>query len=305
MDFYNTIKNLDEEQIRELISFKIDQLRYLSRVFPNRFIGVDCNINPELTLDGEVEQKSQAVWQGFIPEDVKIVYSYVKNEDGYTVNNGCYYYMDDFDYIYEFAKFIKAKAPENEMGFLTFLQNFIDQYFRGITIKEQKRDDMHRPLVDKEGRYIAPTIGHHFSDFKGINNARCSEYSAMAQNILSIFDYKMMYLDGAVNTPDAKGGHSFNFTIVDGIPCIIDFTMAVATISLNGEFVTYTPFIGYINDYSPENLRQHILEREPFDFLDYYNLLAKENIFTVVTGHKRNYIVGNVEYYDKTLRKKY
>ena len=300
MDFYNTIKNLDDEQIRELISFKIDEARYRSQAFTSRFIGVDCDINPTLSIDGEVEPDSQCMWQGFIPEDVKIIYSFIKDKDGYTVNNGCYYYVKDHDYLYEFAKYIKDKDIKKESEFLCHVYNFIENYFYSLTRHDQERMAMHRPLLDKEGRYIPPTSEHLFSDFKNSNSALCSEYSVMAQNILSIFGYVMIYFGGSVNSPTGKGGHAFNFTLVGETPCIVDFTIPVNVYNLEGRIIRQSPFLGAINDFTTETLKRHISEHEPYDFKEYFSVDMgfKEKLYP--NGKNRTYVIGNVEVFNKS-----
>ncbi len=300
MDFYYMIRNLDEEQIDELISLKTAELTYKAAQFPRRFIGVDCGVNPDVTLDGEVEHDSQAIWQGFIPSDVKIIYSFLPNDDGYTVNNGCYYYIDNHEYLYEFARYIKQQNITDEIDFLTHVYNFIDNYFNGVIInKELTRLQMHKPLYDKDGKYIEPSKGHLFSDFKGSNNAMCSEYSAIAQNILSVFGYTMIYLSGAVNSPIGKGGHAYNLTLVKNVPCIIDFTIPVEVYSLDNDTIDYSPFLGPIEDFSPEGLSEHIHERIPFDFIDYYYLITNNGHSMITTGKERSYVVSDIEYFNE------
>ena len=303
MDFYNMIKNLDDEQLKELISFKIDEARYQAKDIPKRFIGIDCDINPCITLDGEQELDSQALWQGFIPEDVKIIYSFVPNEEGYTVNNGCYYYIDDNKYLYEFSKYIKEKDIKDDIDFLTYVYKFIDQYFNSFIEKDLNRNKMHQPLVDAFGKYITPNIGHHFKDFKSLNNAECSEYSAMAQNILSIFGYTTIYFGGAVNSIYGRGGHAFNLSLINEKPCIIDFTIPVETYSFDGK-IDYTPFLGNIKDFSTESLKKHLLEYIPYEFPDYYCINVNNKIIMITNGHKRGYIVGNIEYYNEKKKVK-
>jgi len=300
MDFYYMIRDLDEEQIDELISLRIDELTYKAAKIPRRFIGVDCGVNPDVSFAGEIEHDSQALWQGFIPEDVKIIYSFLPNKDGYTVNNGCYYYIDNHDYIYEFAKYIKNQKITDEIAFLTYVYRFIDNYFNSLTAKEElTRQQMHQPLIDENGRYIEPTMGHLFSEFKASNNAMCSEYSAMAQNILSVFDYPMIYLSGSINSPDGKGGHAYNLTIVKKMPCIVDFTLPVEVYSLAGGVIEYSPFLGPIDNFSTETLRKHAIDCIPFDFVDYYYLRAENGFSLITTGQKRHYIIRDVEYYNE------
>ena len=304
MDFYNAIKNLNQEQIDELISLRIAQEKYKSSQNHKRFIGIDCGINPSLTLVGEKELDSQAMWNGFIPEDVKIIYSFVPNEQGYTVNNGCYYYMDTEDYIYEFAKFIKTKDVQDEIEFLAYVYQFIDNYFNNLANQEIHRKIMHQPLIGPDGKYIEPTSGHLFSEFKASNNAECSEYSAMAQNILSVFEYPMIYFGGSVNSAHGRGGHAFNFTLINKMACVIDFTIPVEMYSLDGKYLGLAPFIGSVKDFSTETLKKHLLEYIPYNFREYYFVVTEEQFMMITNGNTRNYIVGNVEYFnEKNLKK--
>lgn len=303
MDFYNTIKNLDLNQIKELVSLKIAEARYHSYYTSRRFIGVDCDINPSVTLNGEKELDSQAMWNGFIPEDVKLIYSFVPNEDGYTVNNGCYYYIDDDEYLYQFAEYISKKNISNELDFLTNVLSFVDNYFNDIKTNNIHRQQMHSPLMTQDGRFIEPKK-HRFLDFKGANNAECSEYSAMVQNILSIFGFYTLYFTGSIASNYANGGHAFNFTFVNGMPCVLDFALPVEVYSLDGVVKDKVPFIGVVNSFNNNILKKHIFEQIPFDFADYYYLEMNNQLMMVSSGKERHYIVGNVEYYNEKKKVK-
>lgn len=299
MDFYNMIKNLEKDQISELISFKIDQAKYASNYTNKRFIGVDCGINPSLTLTGENELDSQAMWNGFIPEDVKIIYSFVPNENGFTVNNGCYYYVDSHEYLYEFAMFIKDKNIKNDLEFLSYVYLFIDTYFYNLSLKDTHRKQMHKPLINQNGKYIESLKKHRFQDFKGSNNAECSEYSVLAENILSIFGYPILYLGGSVSAREEHGGHAFNLILINGKAYIIDFTIPIEIYTIDGIVKSKMPFIGAIDDFNSETLHDHLINQTPYDFNEYYLLDVNNNLMMVKTDSERHYVVGNVEYYNK------
>lgn len=306
MDFYYMIKKLSDDQVKELISFKIDELRYKSYQIPKRFIGVDCDINPSLSINGEIDFDSQTMWQGFIPEDVKIIYSFVKNEEGYTVNNGCYYYVDNYEYLYEFAEYIKGQDIKDEMDFLNHVYMFIDNYFYNLKTNYVHRKIMHSSLMDVNGKYIKTNKKHSFLDFKGSNNAECSEYSVIVQNILSIFDYQTIYFGGSVASPKGIGGHAFNFSIIENKPCIIDFTIPVNIYSWDGVLVGKSPFLGVINDFNPKTMTRHAIEHIPYDFSDYYMMEINKVLTMFPTNEERHYVIGNIEYYNelgKSLKK--
>ena len=304
MDFYYMIKNLSSDQTRELVSFKIDEQTYRARVFPNRFIGVDCDINPKLDFYGEIESNSQYLWQGFIPKDVRIIYSCEGDSNGFAVNNGCYYYIDNDEYIYEFFEYIKQIDLKNTLDFFLHLRLFIDRYFYNLKNDGVPRQEYHKPIVDLHEQNIPRKDGHRFLDFKDANNAECSEYSAMAENILSIFGYQTIFLDGSVKTNWEKGGHSFNLVIVNNKVFIVDFHIPIDIIDINHNLLNQAPFMGHIQYYDLESLRNHILNKQPFSFDDYTIMELNSTNYRLLLDVKREYIAGNAEYYDEKSLKK-
>ncbi len=303
MNFYYMIRNLSNEQIKELLSLKIDELKYYASAYKERFIGIDCDINPLLEMGGEQKLNSQAIWQGFIPEDVKIIYSFLPNKNGFTTNNGCYYYIDNHDYLYEFALYIKEQEIKDSLDFLKHVYTFIDDYFFSLDTYNKTRMEMHQPFLNSNGRYITPSTGHHLSDFKGKNNAKCSEYSAIAENILSVFGYKTIYLGGAVNTKYGSGGHAFNLAVIDNIPCILDFTIPVETYDFQGKIIEISPFLGVITDFNQETLHNHIYDYIPYEFDDYEYLVIGDTTIMINNNSTRSYIAGKVEYYNQKIKK--
>ena len=235
---------------------------------------------------------------------VKIIYSYVLDSNGYTVNNGCYYYITDHEYIYEFAKYIQQERIIDEIDFLTHVFKFINYYFFSFKTRNISREQMHQPPLNKYGRYIRPTMTHRFLDFKEANNAECSEFSVMAQNILSIFGFKMLFFNGSVNSIYGNGGHAFNLALINKVPCIIDFYIPSKVYKIDGKLSTYSPFLGVINGYSTTSLRRHLLNKIPYYFPDYSYLKINDSYIMISNGENRKYTVGDVECHDgPTLRK--
>ena len=301
MDFYNMIKNLDDEQIRELISLKIDELTYKANDQDKRFIGIDCGVNPNYTLGEKQEYSNRAMWPGFIPEDIKIVYSYKEDTNGYTVNSGGYYYMDN-SLIYDFALYIKREKIENYLDFLDKMWFFIENYFDkricpaspGIT-----RDEMLAPLKRDNNWNFEPTIEHSITTFKGMNNALCSEYTAVAQNILAVFGYIPMYFIGSVQTDFASGPHAFNIAIIEKHAFLVDFTVPVSTYDIQGNLVAYSPYLHLIDNFSVERLKEMSDSKEPFEASDYefWRCNGKDIYHKLDT--KRYYMLGDIQFFDK------
>jgi len=298
MDFYNMLKTLDENQIRELISFKIDEASYKSKINGERYIGVDCGANPNITLNGPQEEKSKAMWYGFIPADVKIVYSFIPNAQGFTVNDGRYYYLDDDSYIYDFALYIKDKEVHNYLEFLDYVWLFIETYFYNLRIPTNTRNEMFCPLTKDGTWYHEPTTKHSIKNFKGQNNAECSEYSALAQNILTVFGYQTLYFGGAVSSTYGNGGHAFNISVIEGTAFLLDFTIPVTTFDLKGNEISRSPFLGIIRNFSSDLLVKNTDESIPFEFPDYEFYLLNDKTIYHELDTKRQYIIGKINYFD-------
>ena len=62
------------------------------------------NIQPDSTF------KCVNVWNGYLPLGMKVVYAGFHDKEHNTMcHKGCYYYLDDDSYVYEFFKFIKDR----------------------------------------------------------------------------------------------------------------------------------------------------------------------------------------------------
>lgn len=298
MDFFNQIKNLDDEQLKELISLKIDEQTYKASVNQKRFIGIDCGINPEYSLTEETEKDNKAMWFGYIPKDVKIIYSFTQNSKGYTINNGGYYYMDD-SVVYEFALYARDKKANNYLEFLDIIWSFVDQYFNNLMIPLNSRSEMLSPLLRDENWYFEPLIEHTIKTFKGRNNAMCSEYTAIVQNILTVFGYQSMYFVGSVQCDFAAGPHAFNIALIEGHPLLLDYTLPVPTYDLNNNLVATSPYLGIIRNFSVDKLITSTKDDDPLDFpeYDFYLLNGKEQYHELNT--RRYYAIGNVTFFEK------
>ena len=298
MDLFNYLKNLDEEQIRQMIALKITELKYKSKINSKNFIGVDCGINPAYTILEKPEDDNKAMWFGFIPNDVKIVYSFTQNSNGYTTNNGGYYYMSD-SIIYEFAIFAKNKEANNYLEFLDLIWEFLDKYFNNLRPPINTRSEMLSPLLRNDDWYFEPTIEHNIEIFKGRNNAMCSEFAAVAQNILSIYGYQSMFFVGSVKVEDTIGPHAFNIAIVENNPLLLDFMIPVSTYDLQGNEIGFSPYMGIIKDFSIEKLITTSKEKEPLSFPEYEFYLLNDKVQYHELDKKRHYALGNLKFFEE------
>ena len=299
MKKYELIKEYKDD-IDNVCSYLIDEAIDMSRKLNNNnlVLGVDCSINREYNGLEEAEHNSKAMWAGFIREDVKIVYKFVKDEANFTVNDGCYYYMDDYKYIYDFSKYIANKNINNDYEFLDLVLEFLDKYLYKEFAKEESDIYMYPLVYDTNGRAISDSGKHSIEDFYNANKAQCSEYSAMASNILSTFGYNVLYLGGSVNSTAGSGGHAFNIAILDDGYAIIDFSLPVINCNIEGKVTKASPFIGMLEEDSMNYISICAINHDEIELTDYEIVHFGNSKLYMSTNNNRYYVIGNVNYYD-------
>lgn len=226
-------------------------------------IGFDSEINkvfPDITdLNDYVELSvsNQSLWFGFIPKDIKIVY-YFEITDNVCSNQGYYYYMNDYNYLYEFANYIKDKEVPDDITFLAHVHKFVHSYFSTFN-KTIDREDLHHLIYDANGMLYKPIKEHNITDFKHKGAAMCSEFSSLFQNILSLFGYQSTYIHGEVDKDKDKGCcHAFNLAVVDNMYTIIDSSIPVDCYDEHNN-LTLFPFIYCMEDFSEEDLEDFLM----------------------------------------------
>ena len=157
------------------------------------FIGIGANINPSRDGNGETFMLYDT-YHGYIPLGTKIIYGAFFNFENHTyANHGYYYYLDDESYIVDFFKYLRTRKVENEYDILVAVKEFLAIYFEK-NIDGISRDELHQLIYKSDGTFFHPVKEHSIKDFKGNGSALCSEYSAIAENILSVLGFDMMYL---------------------------------------------------------------------------------------------------------------
>ena len=178
------------------------------------FLGVNSCINPINVYNKEDKEyvyiEGCSFWIGYILNNIKITYSYLIDKNFNLSNQGYYYYINNNDYLYEFKEYIKDKNINSDIDFIYYVYSFIRNYFYSLT-NYIDRDNLHKLIIKNNNTYYNPIKEHSLSDFKNNNSAKCSEYSAILQNILSIYDYETIFLAGTLN----KEGHAYNIAILD------------------------------------------------------------------------------------------
>lgn len=316
MKFLNEIRTLSEEQLKKTVEAKIEELEKRSKEEnPNcNIIGYQVDSNPEfheLKSDGEyvnIELTMRCFYNNFISKDTKMVYGLTYNYDGRAGNGGCYYYVDDQEYLYDFCKFIQEQDVETEYEFFGFIRDFLKGYFG--TIKQVEREQMYSLLVDGNEKIIPPRKEHSIKDFKGKGNAMCSEYTVMAQNILRLFDFESYFVIGqeAVSGRNAES-HAFNMInfleseTEEERHAIIDFMNPVNVWDISYHKVGEEPFIGQLEALDDDFVDRFINQEEHLVFDDYAYYVLGDTLIKLGFARTRDYFVDTYIHPDKTVNK--
>ena len=136
-------------------------------------------------------------------------------------------------------------------------------------------------------------------DFYKDSSAQCSEYSAMASNILSTFGYNVLYLGGSIKSDSGSGGHAYNIVILDGGYAIVDFSLPITKTTIEGKIIGSSPFIGFLEENSMDYISRFAINHEPIELVDYEMIYFGNSKLYINKGNNRYYVIGNVNYFDE------
>ena len=286
MDFYNLIKDLDRDSKNGFIDYKIKQLKEDQ----NNYKIIGCEVpNKSLynTLNGF---GVRCIYDGFITDDVKIVYAANLERNGNFSDNGNHYYIKDDQYIYDFFDYIAGEEINDIYTMLYYIQQFLDSYFNGLG--ELNREDMFVLLKDKAGIDIQPNLEHTIEDFRGKGNAKCSEYSSMAQNILSVLNIDSCLVFGAVNVGELGGAHAYNVLITDeGKILLTDFSLRVNVYDIDHNIIGHLPFIGELEQFDNKFVDDLIKDNNVMSFKDYFFMIMYSKMMKMNSDRDREYFI--------------
>lgn len=222
--------------------------------------------------------KTINVFKGFIPLNTRIKYMNFAMET---------YSMQTTDYFYEFAHFLRKYKINNRGVLIQCLESFINSYF-GLSSKNSREsifNDRAWQNSKTDEEYFAALESNKIGDLKGMNAALCTERSAVAQELLSLFGMESYYCMGSININDKIEAHCFNIVKRKNDYALLDYSMPIA--SLNGENKVngYYPFIGILaNEEFNEFINGGILK----DFPNYEINNSEKKILDT----RRAYVVG-------------
>ena len=306
MDFYQELIKIDDDDLETFIEERIALKEMESSLCNdgNKFIGYELSHNPHfISLEEAGEDISFAVdlrcfHAGYIEKGTKIIYGMAYDGNGIATNDGRYYYVDDDSYIYDFCRYIKNKEIINEYELFDYILEFIRNYFGQL--KTIDREEMFKMINLSQRIYRNPVKEHGLSWFKGNGSALCSEYSVLAQNLLTIFGFDSYLVIGREKTGDETGeSHAFNlveFTEQETnelIQALIDFCNYVDIFDINFHKIGETPFFALLEQLDEEFVLSLVNNEEHLTFDDYSCVLIHEHLGQLVYDRKRDYYISN------------
>lgn len=287
----DVLKTCNDKEIESVINNYIRQAINYSKEDnePFDYIGYRTNINANEVdynnkdIDAYYLLDSNPMWLGFILDNVKIIYGCSCDENLFVTSKGFYYYMNNFDYLIDFAKYIKNKDIESDIDFLYSAYFFINNYLYSFVCL--KRDNLHQLILDKNEKYFSPLKEHSILDFKNNGAGLCSEYSALLQNILSTFAYDTYYVFGTHNNSD----HAFNIAIINNEYYLLDFSNGVNLVNLKFNKSRTLPYIMPLEDFEDNDLENFFEDEKEIELNDYITQIINETYFNYPINKKRVY----------------
>lgn len=200
MEIYKRILSCKDKNIKGLISkiiYKLTEEAWNDNCDDVSTIGcfpVKTSIL-DLESEGADYYNETPYWIGYIPLGMRVAYCMDIDFQGMYSDMGGYFVMNSDEYILEFARWLRGKKVviNNPYELINYVNEFLDIYFNVVKINQVNRKNLHILLVDKNGNLIPPLQEHNITDFKGVGAAMCTEYAALASNILSVFGFNTLF----------------------------------------------------------------------------------------------------------------
>ena len=279
IEILNKIKNVKEDELKDIIDYYKDIAERIALNYNDEvdFIGFDLDINYNrdiCDLNFRKFKESEHIYQygcmnyysGYILNYIKICYSLFVNDFMKCFNKGQYYYINDDSYLEEFIKYIKDRNIESDCELILYVSSFIKKYFHNWN-KNIDREKMYNSILKDNFMFYEPIKEHSIVDFKGKGAAMCSEYSALGQNILSLFGYDIDYIFGSLNNDDVN--HVYNMININNKYYLLDFSKGTILYNYDGRIIKSLPFIAELSNFNSE-MYDDFIEGDSFIELDNY-----------------------------------
>ncbi len=283
------INSFDDTELREFIQNRTEELSLISKEYYDEdFIGYDLDINRSYDKD-YIKQKSilynvgyNPMYYSFIPKDVRIIYGIYSSDDR-MYSNGCYFYMNDTNFLFEFCKFIRGKEIERNEEIFFYVEIFMNNYFGVIDFTT--REDLNKLIYKNETELFKPIYEHSIKDFRKKSCEYCTERAAMAQNIISFLDYEIYYITGEVN----KSLHAYNMFVIDDQFYLLDTSKGSYCYKADSDFRTIVPYIMKLDGFKDEDYKQFIDDEKLIETTDYMSFIINNGYYTLPLNMKRKY----------------
>ena len=307
MDFLTQIQSIPEEELESFVKTRIAELEAISRekspqVDTIGYLVENQQKQHEYSREGayyKVKLGMRVYYKYFIRKDTKMTYGIMYGKNGMAGNDGNYYYMDDQDYLIDFCRYIQQKDIIDEYELLGYMRDFLKKYF-GI-FEVVNRDNMHSMLLDTDLNPYPLIQEHSIRDFKGKGNALCSEYAAMAQNLMQLFGLDSAILIGKFHVDGKEPGpHSFNIVSLEdeetGIRghAVVDFINPVKVYDLSFAEAGAEPFIAPIPGYDDTFIDRFIRGEANLCFSDYAYYILGDNMIKLILSRSKSYEFNDV-----------
>ena len=291
MDIINILKQIPLEDIDNYINHRIELLEedtFKKNEYKD-YVGFDLDINPNLYLYSEEPLliRANCIVKNYIPLDTKIVFGMSFESCGVSCR-GNYYYLDDDSYIHDFCKFIHDENVCDEYDLFDYVLEFLDDYFGYI--KKMDRVDMFKLIYKNNTSAFYPINEHSITDFKGKNNAVCSEYATLAHNILSFLGFDCALIIGKGNSDS----HAFNivsyveYETGRKVTLLLDFNSVIANIDINFNELFKSPYV-YEIDKELDEIIEELEDKKVIDCEDYSMMFMHNKVLKLGNYQMRNY----------------
>ncbi len=275
-DLLTRIINCSTDEIDDIIRHRLDTLNKDSEI---KILGFNDN---------------NFIHKGFINQKSKIRYG------NYTMNS---YSMNTTDYFYEFARFIRDKKITSRGLLVKNIETFINNYFGINKDNFDHRDDYFDSIAfmttSTDEEYFKKLEELNINDLKNKNIAMCTEKAAIAQNLLSFFNFDTYYCMGSINIDGNEEAHCFNIVKTKNNYKLIDYSMPTYINFSNNKIFEYVPFWGIIE---MDHIEDVITNSEIIEFNNYRYLITEDGVKKIITSDIRKYVVGKFEI-EKNLKK--
>lgn len=198
------------------------------------------------------------------------------------------YGMESTDFFYDFAHFVRKYRINNKGSMIYNMEYFINQYF-GYPGKNEREiifNDNAWNSTTTDEEYFTALKNNKLSDLKGKGAAECTERSALAQQLLSLFGIEVYYCIGCTDFGNRQECHCFNIVKRKNDYALLDYSVPVTSYNEDETINAYYPFIGNLSE---EEFLDFVNNGVLKDFKN-YQYIEKEK---QVLDSSRKYIVGS------------